>query len=304
MISQVQAPTGATVWQVVFLSFAAVLILFEVLRGWRRGIARQLARLGGLVCAYFAAFFGGSLLAPVLRPFAKMPDFALSALAGAILAFIIYAAFEGLGTVLFRRTDQHDLLIARLFFGVGGAILGLVFGLFFVWLLVFGIRSVGSVADASMRRQAPAAMSMSETVHPVDERRRLFGQSSEENSALAPSLADLKKSIESGLLGDAIRRGDVVPAWVYDDLGKIGAVASNPESAERFLSFPGARELAAHPKITALRDDRQVADLIAQGRFLDLLQNEKVIDAANDPDLRARFKSFDVSGALDYALKK
>jgi uncharacterized membrane protein required for colicin V production len=293
-------------WQLVFVSFAVVLILFEVLRGWRRGFARQLARLGGLIAAYFVAYFGGSLITPILRSFVKMPDFALSTIAGAVLAIVVYASVEGLGTILFRRTNQHDSLLGRVLFGAGGALLGLFFGTFLVWLVVIGIRSVGAVADASLHTKSTAALSMSqtETLHPIDERRRLFGQSVEESPALAPSLAHLKNSIETGIIGDAVKRADVVPNHIYENLGKIAAVVSNPESAERFLSFPGAHELSEHPKIAALRNDLQISDLIVQGRYLDLLQNEKVIDAANDPDLRARLKAFDITAALDYALSE
>ena len=62
MTSEPQAVSGSLLWQVVFLSFAVVLILFEVVRGWRLGLLRQLIRLVALVAAYAAAFFGGSLL--------------------------------------------------------------------------------------------------------------------------------------------------------------------------------------------------------------------------------------------------
>src|SRR5947209_20476103 len=103
--------SGSHIWQVVFISFAVVLVLFEILRGWRRGIARQLARLGALIAAYFAAFFGGKLVVPLLRPFLKVPDIIMSVLAGAVLALIIYAVINGLGTILFRRTRQHDSAI-------------------------------------------------------------------------------------------------------------------------------------------------------------------------------------------------
>jgi hypothetical protein len=34
---------------------------------------------------------------------------------------------------------------------------------------------------------------------------------------------------------------------------------------------------------------------------LDLLQNQRVIDAANDPVVANRFKKFDLERALDYA---
>jgi hypothetical protein len=43
--------------------------------------------------------------------------------------------------------------------------------------------------------------------------------------------------------------------------------------------------------------------MIVQRRFLDLLQNERIIDAANDPVLADRIKRFDLHAALDYATK-
>ena len=87
-------------------------------------------------------------------------------------------------------------------------------------------------------------------------------------------------------------------------LEKAGSVLSNPQRTQKFLTFPGARELAEHPKIVALRSDPEIADLIAQGRFLDLLQNPRVIDVANDPVLAERIRKFDIQRALDYALER
>ena len=87
-------------------------------------------------------------------------------------------------------------------------------------------------------------------------------------------------------------------------LDKAGSVLSNPQRTQKFLTFPGARELAEHPKIVALRSDPEIADLIAQGRFLDLLQNPRVIEVANDPVLAERIRKFDIQRALDYALEE
>jgi hypothetical protein len=43
--------------------------------------------------------------------------------------------------------------------------------------------------------------------------------------------------------------------------------------------------------------------MIAQGRLLELLQDPRIIDAANDPALAEQLKKFDLKAALDYALK-
>ncbi|PYJ71951.1 MAG: hypothetical protein DME75_06540, partial [Verrucomicrobia bacterium] len=105
---ELQAVAGSPLWQAVSVSFAVILLLFEVVRGWRLGLMRQLARVAALVAAYVAAFFGGRLLVPILRPFFKMPDIVLSILGGAVFAVVIYALVSGIGMVLFKRTDQRN----------------------------------------------------------------------------------------------------------------------------------------------------------------------------------------------------
>src|SRR5438105_15490890 len=98
--------------------------------------------------------------------FVRMPDALLSILAGAIFALIIYAVISGTGSALFRRTDQHDSFIVRLLYGLTGALPGVFFGLFLVWMMVVAVRSIGSVGNAGCRDQA----SDSRVPHAVDVR--------------------------------------------------------------------------------------------------------------------------------------
>jgi uncharacterized membrane protein required for colicin V production len=300
MNPQIQSVAGSPLWQIVFVSFALVLIVFEVLRGWRRGLPRQVARLAALIAAYFAAFFGGKFLAPLLGMFVRMPDALLSIFAGAIFALIVYAVISGIGSAMFRRTNQHDSLIVRLLYGSTGAVLGVFFGCFLVWMIVVAVRSIGSVADAEVRAQA----SDSSVLHAVDVRRRILGEASEDQAPLTTSLARLKNSLEMGVIGNAVKKVDVVPQNTYDVIEKVGAIAANPQNAERFLEFPGARELSEHPKVIALRNDQEIAQMVAQGQLVELIQDHRIIDAANDPDLRARLKKFDLNAALNYAVQK
>jgi len=300
MNSQIQAAAGSPLWQLAFVSFAVVLILLEVLRGWRRGVARQLARFGALMAAYVAGFYGGRFVAPLAKVFFKMPDAILSILAGAVLALAVYAIINGLGTILFKRTSQHESFFVRSLYGSTGAVLGLFFGAFLVWLVVVGVRSVGAMANAQVQQQTID----SAIVHAVDVRRHFLGEANEDSAPLMTSLARLKNSLEMGVIGDAIKKTDVIPQKTYDTIGKIGLVASNPQAAERFLSFPGAGELSEHPKVVALRKDQEISEMRAQGRFLELLQDPRIIDAANDPELRDRWKKFDLNAALDYAVQK
>ena len=101
--SAIPSVAGSPLWQVLFISFSVILILFEVLRGWRLGLMRQIMRLIAVGAAYAAAFFGGALLVPAVRPFFKMPDPILSILCGATLAVAAYMLVSGAGT------DQIDI---------------------------------------------------------------------------------------------------------------------------------------------------------------------------------------------------
>src|SRR5947209_1047231 len=300
MMSQVQAAAGSPLWQIVFVSFAVILILFEILRGWRRGLPRQVARLGALVAAYFCGWFATNFCGPLLGMFFRLPDTLLSIVAGAIFALIIYALISGIGSALFRRTDQHESALIRLLYGSTGALLGVFFGLFIVWMIVVGVRSVGSVANAEVREQA----NDSSVVHAVDMRRRIFSETGEDEAPLTTSLARLKNSLEMGVIGNALRKTDIVPQKTYDLIEKIGTVAANPQYAERFLEYPGAKELAEHPKVIALRNDQEISQMVSQGQLFELIQDHRIIDAADDPEPRDRLKKFDVVAALNYATQK
>jgi hypothetical protein len=304
--SPIPSVAGSPLWQVVFISFGVILILFEVVRGWRLGLMRQITRLIALGAAYAAALLGGSLFIPVARAFLKMPDPVLSILCSAILAFAAYALVSGVGAILFKRTAQQESGLVRFIYGFAGAMVGLFFGLFLLWLTVASVRAVGALAEGQAARRSGAAAhgAQDATSHALDVRRRFLSESNDSMPALAISLARLKNSLELGLLGSVLKNADPISQKTYETLEKAGTVLSSPERAQKLLTFPGAHELAENPKIVALRDDPEIADLIAQGRFFDLLQNPRVIEAANDPVLAERIRKFDIQGALDYALEK
>ena len=167
------------------------------------------------------------------------------------------------------------------------------------------MRTVGALAEgqAGGRSGVAAHRAQDPTSRALDVRRRFLSESEDGMQTLATSLARLKNSLELGLLGSVLKNTDPISQRTYEMLEKAGSVLSNPERTQKFLTFPGARELAEHPKIVALRSDPEIADLVAQGRFLDLLQNPRVIEVANDPVLAQRIRKFDVQRALDYALE-
>src|SRR4030095_13637412 len=126
-------------------------------RGWRLGLMRQITRLVALGAAYGVALLGGNLFVPVARSFFKMPDPVLSILCGAILAFAAYALVSGVGAILFKRTTQRESGLVRLIYGFAGAIIGLFFGFFLLWLTVASLRAIGALAEGQAASASNAA---------------------------------------------------------------------------------------------------------------------------------------------------
>jgi hypothetical protein len=301
--SEIGSTAGSPVWQTVFISFSIVLILFEMIRGWRLGIMRQLMRVAAVAAGYAAAYFGGDMLVPLLRSFLKMPDIIISALGGAILAVAAYGVIASLGTILFKRTAQQSSRLVRLVYGLSGALLGICFGAFFIWLVLIGIRSLGSIADAQVQARPKNGNS-----NRLSARSPLPDEASPQPAFDADSLmtllARLKNSVELGAVGAVVKKTDVLPSGAYETLGEVSTVLANPETARKFLSFPGARELSEHPKIVALRNDPEITEMIAQGRLFELLRDPRVVDAVNDPTLAEHIKRFELKKALEYARQK
>jgi hypothetical protein len=289
-------------WQFVFVSLAVVVLLLEIIHGWRLGLVRQLVRVIAIVVAYSCAFFAARATVPLMHSFFKLPDPILAVLGGAILAAVLFTAINLIGAFLFKKTAQQQSRFVRLIWGSTGAFLGILLGLFTIWLGFTGIRMIGSVAEARVRTQNLPANPTAQPNGPAQIQRE---------SAVSPSpnplmamLAEMKSSLESGRMGEAVRTIDPLPPALYRLLEKAGEVASNVQSAERFLSFPGAREISEHPKVVALRNDPRVLELIANGHIFELMKNQRMIEAMNDPVLQTRVKKFDLERALDYALKK
>ena len=283
---------GSPLWQAIFVSFALVLILLEIVRGWRLGIMRQLMRVAAVIAGYAAAYFGGALFVPLLRSSLRMPDLVISAIAGAILAVAAYGIIASLGTILFKRTAQQSAGPVRWVYGLSGAVVGLCFGAFFIWLLLVGIRSIGSIADAQTQARSK-----------VENSRNSPGPNLDVDS-ITTFLARLKSSVEMGAVGGVVKKTDVMPTGIYQTLSETGTILSNPEAARKFLSSPDVRELSEHPKIVALRNDPEITEMITQGRLLELIRDPRVLDAMNDPALAERLKQFDLKKAVDHAATK
>jgi len=288
--------------QILFLSFAAAILLYQMVKGWRLGLVRQLVRFGALAAAYIAGFWGSATAAMFLHPLGY-PDFILQLLGGAGLGLVVYLFICLVGGVLFKRTAHQDMGFVWFVYGLSGALMGVVFALVLLLVLADSIRLLGSIAEADSVAPPPTVAAKPPKVPnryalpPAQEATKPKAR-----TPLLAGLVELKQSLEKGVTGEVLQTLDPVPKKFYSVASKTGRVVSNLESAERFMTFPGAKELADRPAIQALREDPEILRTLRDGNYRTLLQNEKVIKAANDPKTAALIKQFDLEKALDHAL--
>ena len=222
-------------YQLLFLGGSALLVLVQAFRGWRLGVVRQLVNLGRAAA--------GLWLRPSVRA-AGHPCFSSARLSGSarLRAGGLGGGLPGLfcrrlrGRVLFRRTDQQGLGLVRLGYGAGGSFIGMLGGLVTVWLLVLGIRFLGTAAEAE--------------VNLARQRARAHGRLPP--GEMAVQLAHLKRSLDSGATGAVISSMDPIPARSYVIVNKITKVLSSVDSMNRFVAFPGTRTLGENPRIVGL----------------------------------------------------
>jgi hypothetical protein len=287
--------------QIIFLSFAALLLLIQTIKGWRLGLVRQIVRFGALAAAYMSAFLFGSAAVPFLRPLGY-PDFILQGLGGMAIALAVFLFISLVGGILFKRTAHQNLGLVWFFYGITGAALGLAFGLVLVFLAADAVRLLGGMAEARFAAAATTATLKPPIIHPINTPKSTGPAT--DGPVWLRELVGIKKYLEKGMAGEILQTVDPVPKKAYVVTAQIGRMVAAPQSVERFLSYPGAQELTILPEITALRQDPEILRALRDGNYLSLLKNPKLVAVANDPKIAAKFKRFEVEKALAYALAK
>ena len=270
---------GSPFWQNVLLYSAAVFMLWEIYAGWRRGLIRGGLHFGAFVASGLLGMLVGQTVAAVVGVVLPGVAFLAGLLTGAAAALVILGACLFLGAVLFKRTSQQPPGLVRWVFGAGGAVFGLLIGLFILWGAVSIIRTSGALAKSGM-----------------------VGQKSQDAPASARTFAMLKDSLEMGPVGDIVESIDILPSQAYENMTRLGQLAKNKDAMMLFLDYPGVQEIVTHPRIQALMQDPVVIQSAENKNFLALIQSRSVLNAATDPSLQKLIMSLDLEKALDYAM--
>ena len=274
---------GSAQWQQYIFIAAGLFLLWEVWRGWRLGAVRGLLRLAALFCAWIGGSAAAGATGTVVAFFSKVPPLIAPGVAGLTVGIGIYVGISFLSGLLFKKTEHHSGVI-RLGFGLGGAVCGIIYGMLFLWAGITLIRGMGALGELRV-------------VQARNEGRPVAS----EKSALF--LIKLKESLELGVTGKSLKSADPLPTAFYDDIVKISMVAGNQQAIERFVQYPGTLQILANPKVAAIIQDPALEKAAESRNILPLLQNKHVQAAANDPQLLAELKAFDLTGALNYALQ-
>ncbi len=274
----VEASSGGAGW---LWLVAGLYLLFEMWRGWRRGVVRHgvsvLALIGasgvGWIFAYMTGWISDRII-PLTPPTGRI-------IFGCFAGLVFYLAAVVISSLLFKKTSQQSSGLVRLVYGAGGAVFGLIFGLLVLWGGLSMVRAVGAVAEG---QQA------------------VLAQTGGPGLALDSQLASIKQSLEAGSSGRVVDRVDAVPPNLYSLITKLVQVTGSPEATARFLAYPGSQKLLAETKLGTLFADPSVMEGVSEGNYLALLSNPKLVEIASDPAVQKAFAGFELEKALDYAL--
>jgi len=289
---------GVNGYQAGFLLLSLLFIASTAWRGWKVGIMRQILSILALASAYIIGYFGGTNLAVLLHRYVHLPQNALAVICAGGLGLVVYVCISLIGVLAFQKTAQQKGERMRLGYGISGSVCGALYGVFLVWITVLAIRLLGSVAEAEM--------AINHGAHPSDSGGAHTGKATPAPTpapAVVRQLAQMKQSLEQGPAGSLVQQVDPIPGTLYSILHKLGMMVADDKRVDRFLSYPGAKTLLAHPKIAALQNDPVITQDIINRNYFALIRNPRIVTAANDSEIGELMRKFEFEKALDYALQ-
>jgi hypothetical protein len=261
-------------------------LAMSVWRGWRRGVIRQGVSLLALIGAICAAIYAGPLLAPAI-PALGFPVFLRPLVAGALIILLIWGTIATVSSIIFRKTDEQEVGLVRMTYGLGGAFLGLLLGLLLLGVCGWGVRIAGSLADG-LQTGAKVKSTAKGLPPPVPAETR--------------ALPSLKKIIEESPLSEWFAKADpITPEW-YPRLVKIGRILASPAASERLFADPAFANVARNSHLASIRSDPVLQEAIRSGDLWTLLRSPKVRAAAADTQLQTTMSLLDVDRAIERAL--
>jgi hypothetical protein len=265
-------------WQTAVFLFAGGCILVNAVRGWEQGLMRQATGILAFFAAGFLVWQYTGRMEAFLRP--HLPTWILIPVSAVVIWVVSFNSIALVGRLLFKRTRDCESSLVRLTSGLGGAAIGLGYGLLFVFCVLIAMRIVGRIAENQVEIQ----------------------QSKNENSGvLILSLAKLKNSVELGFGRRMLDWVDPLPRNFYRVLDQSSWILADPETIRKVLEFPGFTRLWKSSQILQIERDPEIAEEVQRGDILGVVTNQKIVALLEDPQMRNVFSSANLDAALDYA---
>jgi len=271
-------------WQHWIFIAALAWLLFEMWRGWRLGMIRGIVKILLLIAAWMGASAAAAATSAALAIFFRTPSTAIPATIAALVGLIIYFLGTLLAGFLLKRTEHHHGFLQTIF-GIGGACCGLLFGLFFLWGGISLVRSLGLFGEMRL----------------IEAQRK---GSPLRDQTMACNFVRLERSLEMGPVGEFLISTDPLSPAFYENTRKSMKVMQDPEAFDRFLHSPGVERLLAYPQLNRVLNNPRIQEEIKVGNFPAIWSTPDIQALLHDPRLMQQLKQFDLTQALDYALKK
>jgi Colicin V production protein len=253
--------------------------LVNALRGWRQGLMRQASGIVALFAAGFLVLEYTGPMEEFLQP--HVPVLILIPISALVIWVLSFNSIVLIGRLLFKRTKDCESSVSRLTYGLGGAAIGVGYGLLFVFGLLIGVKIIGRIAENQVEIQQTK---------------------NEDSGALILYLAKLKNSVELGYGRSLLESVDPFPNRFYRELDEYSRIIADPEAIQKLLAYPGLRWIWESPQILEIERDPEIVEDVRRGNILGVLTNRKVVALLNDPQLRRVFNQGDLDEALNYAL--
>ena len=271
---------GSLGWQIIFVFISAGWLLLSVMRGWVNGLICQLLTIVAAIGAGFLVLWFAGSFTEFLHSTTNLSGLPRTLLTVALVWGIAYNAITLIGRILFKRTRDQGSGVVRLIYGFGGALVGLTYGLVFIWAVIIGIRVVGRVAESQVEIQK----FRSDTL-PV----------------WVVNAAKLKNSVELGVGYAVITAIDPLPNNFYREIDLYSRLTATPQAIQKVMEYPGFKRLWQNPKIASLGHDPEIVAAVQERNILVLISHPKIIALLNDPELHAAFSREQLDAALEYS---
>jgi len=274
---------GSPVWQGVLFFAALLFLIWEIWSGWRAGVVRAGIHLAAFIFSTLIGMVAGRLAAIPFGGFGEVSGFFAGLVVGGALGLVVFFLIWFLGALLFKRTEHQGSGLFRLFWGLGGAVLGLLIGIFLLWSGISLVRGLGAMAQARVEKPRQ--------------------ENSPPPPRVASGLVTLKESLELGPAGKIVVAVDPLPPDFYDLILQIGKLTGDQETMVRFLQYPGIQEIMQSPRMVELVNDPGIIKASEKRDVLGLLTNKALFSAVQDPALAEHLKKIDLRAALKFALE-